>query len=111
MRNLYFIEEEQNNGSKITIDSISSCLEILTQCHETINEQDASSSSDSDSDPEGGELPDILYSKEKEKKKTKKKRSEKAVEEHVEKLNPKQQVFIIKNIISHLLITNLLALR
>jgi hypothetical protein len=38
----YFLEEKQDNVSQISINSISSCLEILTQCHETINEQDAS---------------------------------------------------------------------
>jgi hypothetical protein len=57
------------------------------------------SSSDSDSDPEGGELPDIIYPKEKQKKKFKKKRSEKAAtEERVQKLNHKRQVSIISNV-------------
>ncbi|CAF1515721.1 unnamed protein product [Rotaria sp. Silwood1] len=58
-------EEKQSNESKIGLNSINNCLEILTQCHETLNDQDGSSSSDSDSDPEGDELPDIGYTKEK----------------------------------------------
>ncbi|CAF4644885.1 unnamed protein product [Rotaria sp. Silwood1] len=87
-------EEKQSNESKIGLNSINNCLEILTQCHETLNDQDGSSSSDSDSDPEGGELPDIGYTKEKSltKKKSKKKRSDKANEEHLQKLNRKRQV-------------------
>ncbi|CAF1266109.1 unnamed protein product, partial [Rotaria sp. Silwood1] len=86
-------EEKQSNESKIGLNSINNCLEILTQCHETLNDQDGSSSSDSDSDPEGGELPDIGYTKEKSltKKKSKKKRSDKANEEHLQKLNRKRQ--------------------
>ncbi|CAF3796359.1 unnamed protein product [Rotaria sp. Silwood1] len=87
-------EEKQSNESKIGLNSINNCLEILTQCHETLNDQDGSSSSDSDSDPEGGELPDIGYTKEKSltKKKSKKKRSDKANEEHLQKLNRKRQM-------------------
>jgi hypothetical protein len=54
------------------------------------------SSSDSDSDPEGGELPEIGFSKDKpiQKKKIKKKRSDKAVEERNKKLAHKRQVYI-----------------
>ncbi len=55
------------------------------------------SSSDSDSDPEGGELPDIPYRKHEEvqelsKKQLKKKRPEKAIEERVQKLAHKREV-------------------
>ena len=86
----------------------------MNQCHETINEQEAStfvlsflmntviinllflfnSSSDSDSDPEGGELPDITYSKAEvvQRKKQKKKRSEKMIEERLQKINRKREV-------------------
>ena len=56
----------------------------------------SSSSSDSDSDPEGGEIPDLSYSKDDlaSKKKSKKKRSDKAVEDRIEKLNKKREVTI-----------------
>ncbi|CAF2856372.1 unnamed protein product [Rotaria sp. Silwood2] len=47
-------EEKQTDEPQISITSVASCLQVLSQCHDTINEQDASSSSDSDSDPEGG---------------------------------------------------------
>jgi hypothetical protein len=52
------------------------------------------SSSDSDSDPEGGELPDIVYKKEEQtpKKKLKKKRTEKAIDERVPKIARKREV-------------------
>jgi len=58
------------------------------------------SSSDSDSDPEGGELPEIItYKKEEEeevesipKKKLKKKRNEKNIEERVPKVTHKREV-------------------
>lgn len=52
------------------------------------------SSSDSDSDPEGGELPDITYSKAEvvQRKKQKKKRSEKMIEERLQKINRKREV-------------------
>lgn len=53
------------------------------------------SSSDSDSDPEGGELPDIPYQKEEEpsqKKKLKKKRSDKIAEERLQKSVRKREV-------------------
>lgn len=52
------------------------------------------SSSDSDSDPEGGELPDIAYPKTEvvQRKKLKKKRSEKMIEERIQKLNRKREV-------------------
>ncbi len=57
------------------------------------------SSSDSDSDPEGGELPEIIsYKKEEEtisKKKLKKKRTEKTVEERVHKVTRKREVNIL----------------
>jgi len=114
--NLYLIDKEQSDGSIIPINSFSSCLEILTQCHRTIIEQDASrfffkfeffnlkqktilflSSSDSDSDPEGGELPEIAFRKDGTitKKKSKKKRPEKIIEERNQKLNRKRQVNIV----------------
>jgi len=55
-----------------------------------------STSSDSDSDPEGGELPDIPYQKEEQeqiqKKKLKKKRFEKIAEERIQKLPRKREV-------------------
>lgn len=56
------------------------------------------SSSDSDSDPEGGELPDIPYRKEEQltKKKNKKKRPEKIAEERTQKLARKREVSYIK---------------
>ena len=52
------------------------------------------SSSDSDSDPEGGEIPEISHPKivHAPKKKQKKRRSEKAIEDRVEKLHRKRQV-------------------
>ena len=52
------------------------------------------SSSDSDSDPEGGELPDIGYSKDSKlsKKKSKKHRVDKSLEERVQKANNKREV-------------------
>ncbi len=52
------------------------------------------SSSDSDSDPEGGELPDIAYPREEptQKKKLKKKRTEKIVEERLLKSGRKREV-------------------
>lgn len=52
------------------------------------------SSSDSDSDPEGGELPDIAYPKEDpiQNKKLKKKRTEKIVEERSAKSTRKREV-------------------
>ena len=54
------------------------------------------SSSDSDSDPEGGELPDIPYRRREEeeliKKQVKKKRPEKAIEERVQILARKREV-------------------
>jgi hypothetical protein len=37
------IEEKQTNEPTITFNSVDSCLQLLTQCHETINKQDASS--------------------------------------------------------------------
>lgn len=63
-------------------------------------------SSDSDSDPEGGELPDIPYRKEdkeqqQQKKKLKKKRSEKLAEERQQKLARKREVSHIKKKINH----------
>ncbi|CAF4413531.1 unnamed protein product, partial [Adineta steineri] len=57
-------------------------------------------SEDSDSDPEGGELPELPYQKELEakeaeaelrKKQIKKKRSEKAIEERIQKLTRKRE--------------------
>ncbi|CAF1187108.1 unnamed protein product [Adineta steineri] len=86
--------EKQADESQISINSVSNCLDILAKCHKTINEQNASSSSDSDSDPEGGELPDIVVHKDEQipKKKLKKRRSDKAIEERVEKLNRKRQM-------------------
>ena len=52
------------------------------------------SSSDSDSDPEGGELPDIGYRKEPKnsKKKSKKNRKEKTLDERSQKTNNKNEV-------------------
>ncbi|CAF1931708.1 unnamed protein product [Rotaria magnacalcarata] len=90
---IVYPEEKQNNESPISIMSVASCLQVLSQCHETINAQDVSSSSDSDSDPEGGELPDIPYRKEEPstKKKLKKKRPEKIIEERVQKLARKRE--------------------
>ncbi|CAF3438790.1 unnamed protein product [Rotaria socialis] len=90
---IVYPEEKQNDESPISIISVASCLQALSQCHETINAQDASSSSDSDSDPEGGELPDIPYRKEEPptKKKLKKKRPEKIIEERVQKLVRKRE--------------------
>jgi hypothetical protein len=87
-------EEKPTNEPTISINSVSGCLEALTQCHSTITEQDESSSSDSDSDPEGGELPDIAYSREEptHKKKLKKKRTEKIVEERLLKSGRKREV-------------------
>lgn len=64
-----------------------------------------SSSSDSDSDPEGGELPDIYSRKDEQpprKKKVKKRRPEKAIEERVQKLNQKRQVNRFRNMIPNL---------
>ncbi|CAF2473660.1 unnamed protein product [Rotaria sp. Silwood2] len=86
-------EEKQTDEPQISITSVASCLQVLSQCHDTINEQDASSSSDSDSDPEGGELPDIPYRKEDQslKKKLKKKRSEKIIEERVQRIAHKRE--------------------
>ncbi|CAM4795136.1 unnamed protein product [Rotaria magnacalcarata] len=91
---IVYPEEKQNNESPISIMSVASCLQVLSQCHETINAQDVSSSSDSDSDPEGGELPDIPYRKEEPstKKKLKKKRPEKIIEERVQKLARKREM-------------------
>ena len=108
------ILEERSSGEPVVpITSIAACLEALNQCHETINEQEASTfvlfpadeywvdplslvnrSSDSDSDPEGGELPDIAYPKAEviQRKKLKKKRSEKMIEERIQKLNRKREV-------------------
>ena len=53
-----------------------------------------SSSSDSDSDPEGGEVPEVPFVKEQSsmKKVLKKKRSERAAEERIEKLTRKREV-------------------
>jgi hypothetical protein len=67
------------------------------------------SSTDSDSDPEGGELPDIFYPREPQalKKKVRKRRSKKAVDERLQKFNQKRQVNIFQNIIqcsSHILL-------
>ncbi|CAF0774359.1 unnamed protein product [Rotaria sordida] len=87
-------EEKQTDEPQISISSVASCLQVLAQCHDTINEQDATSSSDSDSDPEGGELPDIPYRKEEPslKKKSKKKRPEKIIEERVQRVARKREV-------------------
>lgn len=112
----------------LLINSVSSCLEILTRCHETIIDQDASrffvqwnffiekkpflgfSSSDSDSDPEGGELPDINGSKDEQerKKKFKKKRSDLPNDERQQKSNQKRQVNIFMSLLQwfSLLLTN-----
>ncbi len=60
------------------------------------------SSSDSDSDPEGGELLDIGYRKDRQqasKKKLQKKQSNKTVEERNKKLNRKRQVNIFMTIL------------
>ena len=109
---LIYIEEKQAGETAIPINSVAICLQALAQCHDTINELDSSrfviilkrksnvysffliSSSDSDSDPEGGELPDIPYRKEKSlpRKKIKRKRTEKIVEEHVQRLTRKREV-------------------
>lgn len=53
-----------------------------------------STSSDSDSDPEGGEVPEVPFVKEQAsvKKVLKKKRSERAAEERIEKLTRKREV-------------------
>ncbi|CAM4954826.1 unnamed protein product [Rotaria socialis] len=93
-------DEQKNDEFTVSMDSVSNCLEILTQFHETINEQDDSSSSDSDSDPEGGELSDVAYPKERQtvKKKSKKKRSDKPIEEISQKLNRKRQTKRSKSI-------------
>ncbi|CAF0797597.1 unnamed protein product [Adineta steineri] len=97
---LIYPEGKQGNDSTTSIISISDCLQALTQCHKTIYEQDASTSEDSDSDPEGGELPELPYQKELEakeaeaelrKKQIKKKRSEKAIEERIQKLTRKRE--------------------
>lgn len=108
-----FIEEKKSNDDEtLPINSVVNCLQALTQCHETIAEQEASrfdfvfrliekrfflifsSSSDSDSDPEGGEIPDLSYNKNESgsKKKLKKKRSDKAIEDRIDKLNKKREV-------------------
>ena len=77
------LDDKQIDESSISITSVASCLQVLTQCHDSINEDISStfvdlkilnnqmplsflfilfiSSSDSDSDPEGGELPNISY--------------------------------------------------
>ncbi|CAF4599339.1 unnamed protein product, partial [Rotaria sp. Silwood2] len=92
--NINIIEEKKSNQSIILINSVSNCFEILIQCHETLNHQYDLSSSDSDSDPEGGELPDIGYTKEKSitKKKSKKKKNDKSNEERLQKLNHKHHM-------------------
>jgi len=75
--------------------------------------KDFFSSTDSDSDQEGGELPNIFYTRERQalKKKVRKLRSQKSINERLQKLNQKRQVNIFRNIIqcsSHLfVITNL----
>ena len=68
------------------------------------------SSSDSDSDPEGGELLEQISRKDEKvpKKKTKKRRSQKAMEERIEKLNLKRQVNRARKIIRSLSQTYLL---
>lgn len=107
------LDETAADEPTLPITSITACLEALTQCHETIYEQEAStcvislrialnqsllfipnSSSDSDSDPEGGEIPDTAYEKAEQvqRKKLKKKRSEKMIEERIQKLNRKREV-------------------
>ncbi|UJR33783.1 hypothetical protein I4U23_021209 [Adineta vaga] len=117
-------EEKQNDESVVSMTSISDCLQALTQCHRTIYEQDASTSSDSDSDPEGGELPEIPYRKgggsdatdavgrrerrrraddeetggNMPKKQSRKKRAEKAMEERVVKLARKREIHQIQPI-------------
>lgn len=67
------------------------------------------SSSDSDSDPEGGELPDIPYIKEEQttKKKSKKKRSEKAAEERTQRHVRKREVKHERGQITTTLVKNL----
>jgi len=64
------------------------------------------SSSDSDSDPEGGELPDLAYSKEDlaAKKKSKKKRTDKPTEERLNKSIRKREVKHDKSQISSTLV-------
>ncbi|CAF1315913.1 unnamed protein product [Adineta ricciae] len=86
-------EEKQVVIPKPVIKSVSNCLEILAKCHKTIKARDDSSSSDSDSDPEGGEIPEISHPKivNTPKKKQKKRRSEKTIEDRIEKLNRKRQ--------------------
>jgi hypothetical protein len=63
--------------------------------------KDFFSSTDSDSDPEGGELPNVFYPRERQalKKKVKKRRSQKSIDERLQKLNQKRQVNIFRNII------------
>ncbi|CAF1447114.1 unnamed protein product [Adineta ricciae] len=117
---LIYPVEKQEGESIVSMTSVSDCLQALKQCHRTIYEQDASSSSDSDSDPEGGELPEVSYRKGRgsddaaangtdiermrtrrvddetsgvaPKKQSRKKRTEKAIEERVQKLARKREI-------------------
>lgn len=123
-----YLEEKSTEESVVPITSVANCIQVLTQCHTKINEQDASrflffyrkwvflekvwlvfvclnSSSDSDSDPEGGELPDLAYSKEEmAKKKSKKKRTDKATDERSNKSIRKREVKHDKSQISSTLV-------
>ena len=86
-------DEKDSVDTSLSIDSVSNCLEVLQRYHENLDTSDISSS-DSDSDPEGGELPDIGYRAEPKltKKKSKRRRADKAFEERVQKLTQKRQV-------------------
>ncbi|CAF1387178.1 unnamed protein product, partial [Didymodactylos carnosus] len=76
--------------------SLSDCLDVLQQCQDTIA-VDVSSSSESDSDPEG-ELPEQLFHKEV-KKKQKKKRTEKVYDDRIQKLTKKRETEVNSRVI------------